>query len=413
MPGRTYANDILETSQTLGIIDYVLAGENEGYRPFSDEFSTGDSPFYIVRNADETKCEYHFGGVYGEGPPATLTRSVVYSTNSNNAESWVQGDLPLTIYVGTPADALELACKMGLGTTRPPFLEFGFWVDEDDVAAGIHTKKLYDGTSDITVGRINTASHKFIPASTAINFPPGHIQGFTYDNNAGDPTNDIDINPGSCSDSTGVYPIVLAAAITKRLDAAWAVGTGNGGLLSGAISNTDYNIWAIARSDTDVVDIGYEATSSATPTLPANYTYYRKIGWFKRSGGLIVTFNTYELEGGGLQFTWKAKRQDISLANTLTTARRTDALSVPLNFSVRAQILVVMQDAAAIYGVYICCPDETDEYPTSVVFSQVASVLTGSKNEIRTSAAGLIASRASVTIDAYTVFSVGFLWSRR
>lgn len=248
----------------------------------------------------------------------------------------------------------------------------------------------------------------------------GFISGLTYANNAGDPTNDIDIAAGAAIDTTGADVMVLASTLTKQLDAAWAVGNNQGGILSGAAANVDYNIWQIKRVDTQVVDVGFETTANATPTLPANYTLYRKIGWFKRVGGTIVAFHTYESEGGGIEMNWDAPTLDVNLANTLTTARRTDAVKVPLNFSVEAHLSVVLSDAATAGVAWICCPDQTDAAPSGVaapLANANFNTIGGSNTHdlwIRTNSAGLIAARATLaTVDLYNVSTMGFRWSRK
>lgn len=242
------------------------------------------------------------------------------------------------------------------------------------------------------------------------------IYGLTYANGT-DATNDIDIAAGGCMDSTGAYWITLSA-ITKQLDASWAVGTNAGGLDTGSIGNSDYYIWAIARSDTGVTDVLFSLSSTA-PTMPANYDFKRLIGWFKRVGATIVSFKTYELSGGGLELLWSSPTLDIDLAATLTTSRRTDAVKVPLNLSTVALLNVSINDGSAGSLVYLYCPDLTDVAPSSTV-APLATSSNGSNNvpwaiqRIRTSSAGLIAARASVaTIDNYRVSTLGFEWARR
>jgi len=83
--------------------------------------------------------------------------------------------------------------------------------------------------------------------------------------------------------------MVLSSAITKRLDAAWAVGSGNGGLDTGTIANTTYHVWLIQRSDTGVVDALF-STSLTSPTMPTNYDRKRRIGIIVRSAGAILPF---------------------------------------------------------------------------------------------------------------------------
>ncbi len=118
---------------------------------------------------------------------------------------------------------------------------------------------------------------------------PGQLYGLTLSNNASDATNDIDIAAGQAADGTNALLIVLGGALTKRLDAAWAVGTNQGGLDTGSIANTIYAVWLIMRSDTGVVDALFSA-SATSPTMPANYDYKRRIGFIIRASGAIRAF---------------------------------------------------------------------------------------------------------------------------
>lgn len=243
------------------------------------------------------------------------------------------------------------------------------------------------------------------------------IQGLTYANNASDATNDIDIAVGGAMDATSARMMVLASALTKRLDAVWAVGTNQGGLDTGSVSDTDYYIWLINRSDTDVTDVLF-STSATSPTMPTNYNYKRLIGWFKRASSTIVAFKIYETAGGGLDMRWTAPTLDIS--STLSTSRRTDAVKVPLNFSVLATIRVSLVDSSDNILALVCCPDETDAAPSATAAplanlnSHSGAGATEQKElRIRTSATGTIAARAAAALDTYAVSTVGFEWSRR
>jgi hypothetical protein len=251
-----------------------------------------------------------------------------------------------------------------------------------------------------------------------IPLPPAHISGLGYSNNAADATNDIDIAAGSARDATDTVNLILGSALTKQSDVAWAVGTNAGGLDAGAVGNSDYYIWLIKRSDTGVVDVLFSLSPTA-PTMPTSYDYGRLIGWFKRVGGSIVAFHTYETCGGGIELLWDSPTLDISLANTLTTAKRTDAVKVPLIFSTVAHLNVTVGDAGNPV-VYICCPDLTDLAPSLTVapLATLRAEATGSTwqgvRDIRTSAAGLIAARSdTATVDNYRVVTLGFVWGRR
>lgn len=133
----------------------------------------------------------------------------------------------------------------------------------------------------INTPTINTPSGEFLR---------GYINGLKLSNNATDATNDIDIATGSAgSDGTTPVLMTLASTLTKRLDASWAVGNGNGGLDTGTIANATYYMWLIRRSDTGVVDALF-SLSRTSPTMPTNYDQKAYIGAIVRSGATITPF---------------------------------------------------------------------------------------------------------------------------
>lgn len=242
------------------------------------------------------------------------------------------------------------------------------------------------------------------------------IWGFTYAVNGSDASNDIDFAAGGAMDVTGAYWLA-GSALTKQLDTAWAVGTNAGLLDTGAIADSDYYLFVIGRSDTGVVDY-LASLSSTAPTMPANYDFKRLIGWVKRTAGANVAWVNYETAGGGLDTLWTSPTIDINLTNLPTTARRTEALKVPLLFSTVASVNVRISDANAAQ-LYICCPDVTDLAPSGSVAPLLtmrqdgAGVANYEMNEVRTSATGTIALRSTTAIDTFQVVTIGFKWSRR
>ena len=240
------------------------------------------------------------------------------------------------------------------------------------------------------------------------------IWGLTYANNAGDATNDIDIAAGGCMDATGAYWISLSA-LTKQSDAAWAVGTAAGGLDTGAVGNSDYFIWAIARSDTGVTDILFSLSATA-PTMPTSYDYKRLIGWFRRSGGTIVGFKTMELSGGGLRMRWKTPVADASNVS-LTTTYATVVLSVPLGLAVKAFGNVACN--AGGNGLNIREPGTTDGTPAVSTTPGFAIGATGSSTNIGgffqevTNTSGQVEWAGNAAIGGNYIFTKGFEWSRR
>ena len=98
----------------------------------------------------------------------------------------------------------------------------------------------------------------------------------TIANNSTDSEHDLDIGAARIWVSDGTDErIVNFAAEVKRIDAAWAAGTNQGGLDTGTVANsTWYYIWAIYNPTTDVA--GYLLSASASsPTMPSGYTYKR------------------------------------------------------------------------------------------------------------------------------------------
>lgn len=122
-------------------------------------------------------------------------------------------------------------------------------------------------------------------------YPPGHIFGLTMSNDAGDTTNDIAIAAGSCRSDDDTTNITIAATV-KRIDAIWAVGTGGGGMNTGAVANnTWYEVMAGVRPDTGVTDVWFTTTANRATPPDVAYTKKRRIGWVRRgvAANLIFT----------------------------------------------------------------------------------------------------------------------------
>lgn len=230
-----------------------------------------------------------------------------------------------------------------------------------------------------------------------VGLPAGYIYGLTLSNNVSDATNDIDISTGKCRDSTDAVNLVLASALTKRLDAAWAVGTNQGGLDTGAIANTTYHIWLIKRSDTGVVDALFSASASS-PTMPANYDYKRRIGSIVRTGAAIKGFVQ-----DGDEFTWKVPVQDVNAANPGTSAV-TRTLTVPIGIRVKAKLsaggyMVTNFSTDYTGAIFISDLSITDTAASNAAFTAYAfgadtgSAFIGGTLEVFTNTSGQVRSR--------------------
>lgn len=217
---------------------------------------------------------------------------------------------------------------------------------DSGAAAGTYASVTVDAKGRVTAG-----------GDTRAAFPPGHLQGLALSNNASDAANDIDIAAGSARDSTDVANLVLASAITKRLDASWTVGNGGGGLDTGSKAvSTWYAIHLIRRPDTGVVDVLF-STSGTAPTMPANYTQRRRLGWVRTDGtGALTPFFQ-----AGNEFFWKDYPLDYS-ASMPTTATLI-SLSVPPQEVIA--LIRVSLGSSATHVPLISSPSETDRAPNT------------------------------------------------
>lgn len=253
-------------------------------------------------------------------------------------------------------------------------------------------------------------------------FPRMWISGLTYAR-AADTDHDTTISAGEAMDDTNAQNMILSAALTKQIDAAWAVGTNQGGMDTGSVGNsTWYYIWLIKRSDTGVVDALYSASSSS-PTMPANYDYKRLIGAVRTDGSAnILGYTTLELCGGGLYYRFNSEILDVD-STTQSTTQVTNTLTLP-SFTCLAELVLTFLDGTQ-GTVRVYPTDATDIDVTgadigsaglvgtiSARQSAGSAVGTGSQARIK-AIASRVNSRAGAAIDRFKIITCGFEWGRR
>jgi hypothetical protein len=212
----------------------------------------------------------------------------------------------------------------------------------------------------------------------------------------------MSIAAGKASDSTGVFTLSLAASISKTTSA-WAVGTGNGGLDTGAIANsTWYYFYLIRRPDTGVVDVVF-STNSTSPTLPTNYTQFRYIGAGLTNGSAQwVKFSQDNDE-----FLWDAAVIDVDTVNPGTSAV-TRTISVPRGRKMMAILTVGLYGGTnSNFGCVISSLDVSDQTPqvsgTAALsgFSTLNGSLSGiwifAEQMVRTNTSAQVRSRMSLS----------------
>lgn len=241
----------------------------------------------------------------------------------------------------------------------------------------------------------------------------GFLAGLGISNGAADAVNDIDIAVGEARSSDNLENLLLDTAITKQLDAAWAVGTGLGGLDTGAeASSTWYHVWLIKRTDTGVTDALFSLSASA-PTMPASYTAKRRLGSVFNSAGSVIT----AFQQVGDRFRWSVPVADI-VDTDPGTAAVTRTLSVPLGVVTFADISVgLAQSTTAIIWGLVTALDEADTTPSATMSNFGASLASQNQSygqfSIKTNTSSAIRSRQAASAGAVVLRITTFGWIDR
>lgn len=146
----------------------------------------------------------------------------------------------------------------------------------------------------------------------------------TLANNSTTPNTQIDFSAGYCWDDALTKKIV-STAMTKRLDATFTVGSGNGGLDTGLkADNTWYHCFAIAKND-GTSDFLF-STSVSNPTMPTDYIYKRRLGSIKTDGSsnIVKFLQVHET------FLWDSGFTDLNKTSGFSTSFQNLTVSTPL-----------------------------------------------------------------------------------
>ena len=204
----------------------------------------------------------------------------------------------------------------------------------------------------------------------AVNFNPTFLQnylsGLTLSTAGSSGT--FGIAAGEGVDSTNVSAMLLNSAYTKTT-ASWAVGSGNGGLDTGSIAgSTWYHAYLIQRPDTGVTDILF-SLSATSPTMPTNYTLFRRIGSMKTDGSNHWLAFTQT----GDNFIWATMAVDQSNASVASVSRNTQALTVPTGVVVSALFRAAISIAHDTTFILFTSLQETDQAVGSPAAADISS----------------------------------------
>jgi hypothetical protein len=372
----------------------------------------------ITAYADKQCFRVKFNAACGANPTINFNAvgaKKIYANISGTATQLASGDVPAN-YIGILRyDTALDSASGGFWLLNGPASNIG-WdqlsdtiFDETPAAPAMLDKVPFGDASDSDNKKVGTLD-------SMIGLLAGHLYGCTLSNNVSDANNDIDIAAGVAVDNTNFVAMRLASAITKRLDASWAVGTNQGGLDTGSKANsTWYYVWIIQRSDTGVVDALF-STSTTSPTMPANYDRKRRVGAVRTDGsGNLLAFTQL-----GDEFLWKSPPLDVN-TSSLSTSSTNFTLTVPggTGLQVWAEIQFNCDPSGIL--VYLRNGDVNDEAPSdsaAPLASNTAAALggggatIGQTKKIRCSTSSQIAARADTASSTLRVATLGW-WDTR
>lgn len=217
-----------------------------------------------------------------------------------------------------------------------------------------------------------TTFQEFLEAITGnalFPFPRGHLINGEIQNNSIDVLKDIDFLPGQARDADDTENLVLSSTLVKQLDAAWAIGTNQGGLFTGAIAaNTTYHCFWIRRDSDGVIDAGFD-TDVGAANIPSGWTAYRRVGSIVTDATPdIIAFHQY-----GDRFVWDTPVADLSAVSIGTGSRTAYAMTLPPDVIGLFQGRLV--SAAAVQTTYVLATssDQPDTAVTGSNFTLVNS----------------------------------------
>lgn len=210
-----------------------------------------------------------FANVEATGNNATI---VLYAEGTNNSHLSIPTETEIlsTVFVRQDGTKAFTGVVIGVAPTLDLHLSTKKYVD-DNIGAG-------DFLADGSVPMTDVLDYGGNLIDNAP-FLRGYIDGFITENDT-DTEHDIKTNTGVCTDSLANNDrvIELTSAIVKRADAAWAEGTGNGGMATGTVAaDTEYNLIIIEKDSDGTVDMMFDVSATGA-NVPVGYTARRRIG---------------------------------------------------------------------------------------------------------------------------------------
>lgn len=286
------------------------------------------------------------GGVTISGAQTPIIRDCEFEQNAGyNTSGTIVSVTSATAVVGAVISGCSISNNSTSGTIYPIFVgaSQGAYISANTIyvptgashalvsGSAVNTHILYN-TCYVNGSPVNNGTWSDSGTNTTIiengfGVVPNYLTGLTLSTAGSSAT--FGIAAGYAADVTNAALMRLSSAYTKTTSA-WALGTGNGGLDTGAVANsTWYHVYLISRPDTGVVDVLFSLSASA-PTMPTSYTFKRRIGSMKTNGSA----QWVKFIQNGDTFMWDAPVNDVTATNPGTSAV-TRTVSTPLGVIVQ------------------------------------------------------------------------------
>lgn len=227
----------------------------------------------VMSAADKTKLDGLTSGGGGSGS-TNLTFSRTSTTLTILSDTGTDAILPAANV--DSAGILTAADKTKLDALGPANLTFSRTATTLTVLSDTGTDAVLPAATSSEAGVMTAADKAKLDAP-----PPmarGSITNLNLANDGTNPNTHITISTGQARDSTDSFDLRLTTGLVKRLDQAWAAGTGAGALDTGSVAaNTGYWVHLIRRTSDGALDV-LMSTSATNPTLPSGYGAFRRLG---------------------------------------------------------------------------------------------------------------------------------------
>lgn len=223
-----------------------------------------------------------------------LATSYAGDPNGNVAGYWVGQRLwdsanNVEYVCTTPAVAADAVWQLLTSLLSSGIAAAGLKVSSNDTTPGTLEAKLLVSSSLVLStqndGANETRTLDLASGIKSVHLSNRTIQAFSADGSSPGTTLSFPAQVRfDLSDGTAM----ALAAMTKRVNANWTAGTGNGALDTGSVANSStYYVYVIHNPTTLATDVLFSLSATA-PTMPSGYTKSRRVGSFTTDGTATI-----------------------------------------------------------------------------------------------------------------------------